>query len=116
MAHHGAIYDPLRWSKKAVFKCTQSSTDAPAIAYTLESDLSGTPVWAYTSAGIYTLTLTGEWTANKTVVEVISNNATARICNVVYTSADVITFNWYDAATPTVAESGAFDLKITIYS
>lgn len=45
----------------------QSSTSAPT-ATVLENTLGGVPSWAYTSVGKYTATLTGVFTANKTVV------------------------------------------------
>jgi len=118
MGRQGAIFDPVL-RQEAVYKCTQSSTDPPAIAYTLKNTVEKfitAPVFAYTSPGLYTLTKTGAFTTDKTVVVVQSANAAARVCNIVYTSANVVTFTWMDAATPTAAESGAFDLYIYIYN
>lgn len=46
---------------------TQTSTNAP-VATILHNTLGGTPVWARNSAGTYTLTLTGVWTADKTLI------------------------------------------------
>jgi len=45
----------------------QSGTSAPVLTI-LESTLSGTPTMGYTSAGLYTLTLTGEFTLAKTFI------------------------------------------------
>ena len=44
---------------------TQSGTNAPT-ATVLENTLGGTPTWAFSSAGTFTLTLTGAFTNNKT--------------------------------------------------
>lgn len=113
------VFDPQPF-KEITYKCTQTSTNAPAIAYTLGDSfgqpLSTAPAWARTGAGVYTFTKTGAWVANKTVAVVVSNNSAARICQVVYTSADVITLNFFDAATPAAAESGSFDLIIRVYA
>jgi hypothetical protein len=105
--------------KKVTYKMTQSSTAAPAIGYTLGNTfgqaLATAPTLARTSAGIYTITKTAYWVANKTVVRVTSNNSAGRVCQVVYTSADVITLNWFDVATPSAADSGDFDITIEVY-
>ena len=44
---------------------SQSGTDAPT-ATVLENTLGGTVVWSYTASGVYTATLTGAFTADKT--------------------------------------------------
>ncbi len=105
--------------KEITYKCTQSSTDPPAIAYTLGNTFGASmvatpPVWSYTSPGVYVLTLAAAWVANKTVANVVCN-AAVRVVYIAYTSADAITFTFRDAATPTAAESGAFDLIIRVY-
>jgi hypothetical protein len=46
---------------------TQTGTSAP-VATVLVNTLSGTPVWSYVSVGLYKLTLTSEWAANKTAL------------------------------------------------
>lgn len=120
MPRGGAIFDPVI-SGKAVFKCTQSSTNAPAIASTLENTIIGLAnaaaiTIARGGTGVYTFTKTGQWTANKTLVRVTSCNAGARVCTVTYTSADVFQLNWFDAATPSAADSGDFDLEIVLYN
>jgi hypothetical protein len=48
---------------------TQSDTNAP-IPTILENTLSGTPVWSYTDAGEYVITLTGEFTPGKTFITI----------------------------------------------
>jgi hypothetical protein len=112
------VFNP-RPFKEITYKCTQSSTNAPAIAYTLgntfgQDMVDSPPDFAYSAAGIYTLTKTDAWVADKTVATVVCN-AAARVCYVTYTSADVITLTFFDAATPTAAESDAFDLIIRVY-
>ncbi len=64
---------------------TQTSTNAP-VATIVEDTIEGTIVWAYSSEGVYTATLTGAFTANKTLIILNSNTVAA-----VRTSADVIT-------------------------
>lgn len=44
---------------------TQTGSNAP-VANVLENTLGGVPVWGYVSLGVYTCTLTGEFTTNKT--------------------------------------------------
>ena len=117
MPRHSAIFDPMM-AQVAVFKCTQSSTAAPAIGSTVVNGiaaLTSNPVITRTSAGLYPFTLTGAFPAGKTVVTITSSKATAVIPAVIYTSADVCTLSFFDAATPTAADSGDFDLKIEIY-
>ena len=46
---------------------TQTGTNAP-VATVLENTLSGTPVWSRFGTGDYRLTLTSEFTLNKTVI------------------------------------------------
>jgi hypothetical protein len=66
---------------------TQSSTDAPT-AENVQSTI-GTPTFGYTSTGIYTMTLTGAFTANKTAILIAPT--IGAIVSAVRTSADVIT-------------------------
>ena len=106
------VFPPQRYGRLRA-KCTQSSTDAPAMATPVENTLAGTPVFAYSDVGIYTLTLTGLFTAGKTFVRVTPVGAVH--CAVVYTSANVVTLNFKDLATPSAAESGDFDLDIIVY-
>jgi len=115
MPKESAIFLPVK-AQKLVAKVTQSGIDAPAFGTQSENTLSATPTWARTSAGIYTLTLVGAFTAGKTFAQIISSNAAARIFEVIYTSVDVITINCFDAATPTAADSGDFDIEIAVFS
>lgn len=96
-----------------VARITQTGTAAPA-ATVLENNLSGTPVFARTGAGVYTVTLTGAFPTAKTVA-FITNNAAGRVA-VAYTSANVITINTFDA-TPTAADAilSSAALEIRVY-
>jgi len=117
MGHAAAVMGALPYAK-TVYKFTQATTAAPAIAYTLENGIDlfvSAPTLARTGTGVYTITKTGAFTANKTFAKAVSSNAAARIFTVVYTSADVITLNCFDAATPSAADSGDFDLEIQVY-
>lgn len=110
----GAIWGPER-GQWLLAKVTQATTVAPAITTPVINELNaGIPTPARTSAGIYTLTLTGAFTAGKTFARAVGSGAAARIFHVVYTSVDVITINVFDAATPSAADSGDFDLEIFI--
>jgi hypothetical protein len=106
-------------SKQYVGKGTQSSTDAPVLTTALVNQLGGTITPARTSIGLYTFTLTGAFTAAKTFARMSCGAAAVanmRVCNPVYTSADVITFHIADLqATPAVADSGNFDLLIDVF-
>ena len=44
----------------------QAGTSAPNVVYLAQNSLGGTPVWAYVEPGIYTLTMTGLFSATKT--------------------------------------------------
>jgi hypothetical protein len=72
---------------------SQSSTSAPT-ATVLENSLGGTVVWARSSTGTYTATLTGAFTSAKTFLITTGEAGTiAALKNVVVTrtSADVVT-------------------------
>jgi len=52
-----------------VYRATLTQAGAnPPVATVLENTLSDVPVWSYTAAGQYDLTLTGEFTADKTFI------------------------------------------------
>jgi hypothetical protein len=53
--------------KRYLALLTQSGTSSP-VATVLENTLGGTPTFGYVEAGSYTATLTGAFTADKTVV------------------------------------------------
>ena len=68
---------------------SQSGTNAP-VATVLENNLGGTIVWTRTSAGLYTGTLAGVFTANKTWTS-ITSTATGTVTGAVRTSVDAVT-------------------------
>jgi hypothetical protein len=98
-------------------KITQATTAAPAVASVAENTLNLTnPTPARTSAGLYTFTFdTAVLTAGKTFAKVTSSKVTAVIPACIYTSTTVLTLQFFDAATPTAADSGDFDLEIFVY-
>lgn len=51
---------------------TQTSTNTP-VATILENTFTGTPTWSRTGAGNYTITLTGQFTAGKTIANGITS-------------------------------------------
>lgn len=120
MAGNKGVFAPLpyAWTK---YKITQATTAAPAIGgtvFNLIAGLQSAPTLARTGAGVYTITTAGTvaaFTAGKTFAQVTPSGAAARIVHVVYTSTSVITLNVFDAATPSAADSGDFDLEIQVY-
>lgn len=105
--------DPSQPAAIYVAVVSQSSTDAPT-STVLCNTLGVVPAWAYTSAGVYTLTANGKFTANTIVTATIGG--TALICKVVRTSDNVLTFSTFDAATPSAANlAGTMYLKIEVY-
>lgn len=70
---------------KYVVKLTQSGSSAP-VATEIRNDLGGTPVWARSSAGVYTCTLSGVWSPVARVVVDYSPTFT-----VVVTSTSILT-------------------------
>lgn len=85
---------------------TQTGTNAP-VATVLENNLGGTVVWARTTIGTYTATLTGAFTVNKTwfVIQspAIENGGITASFN--RTSADVLTLSvtFFDGGAPEFA-------------
>jgi hypothetical protein len=57
----------LRPYKVYCANLTQTSTNAPT-ADVFENTLSGTPTFSYDGVGVYKITLTGEWTADKVFI------------------------------------------------
>lgn len=101
---------------KAIF--AQSSTNAPTATVIYNSvSPAAAPVIAYTSAGVYTLTISGAtWGASAAnFFATLCLNGTAVTGTVVRTSATVVTLNFGDGATPSAANSGAFCLDIQIF-
>lgn len=99
---------------------SQATTAAPT-STVIKNTFSGTPAWAYTSAGIYTLTLTGAWTANKTIVQwtngvIADPTSDGIVTNVTRTSGNVLTFNAVDDAGAAANwHCTASSLVITVY-
>ncbi|WP_250487982.1 hypothetical protein, partial [Caballeronia sp. GaOx3] len=70
----------------------QAGVAAPTVTTSLINELSAAIVWAYTSAGVYTGTLAGAFTADKTWFTVFaSGDPTAKVFKLTRTSADVVT-------------------------
>lgn len=78
--------------KKLVIDITQTGTEAPTGVERYNS-ITGTPVLARTDVGIYTLTLTGKFTANKT--DCYARDMT-----------DIVSIVWTDVNTITVTTNG----------
>ena len=96
-------------------KIAQATTAAPTVGLVLENTFNGTLALGRTSAGIYTFTLTGEFSTTKTICRMTCTGAAGRLFNYAITSADVLTTAIFDAATPSAADSGNFDLEIEVY-
>lgn len=52
------------------------TTTNPPVATILKNTLGAVPVWGYTSVGVYTLTLSGAFTANKVAIYIGRNTGT----------------------------------------
>lgn len=91
---------------------TQASTSAPTAA-SVKSTI-GLPTLGYTSAGVYTLTKEGAFTANKTKIDIAP--VAGSIVSAVRTSADVITITTQavDGDGPAVANAILSNTKILI--
>ena len=106
--------------KTYVALVTQATTANPS-ATVLVNTLSGTPAFARSNTGIYTVTLASEWTANKTTVEwtngtITDPTADGSTFTVTRTSANVLTINTFDdagAAADWHVTAGT--LRITVY-
>lgn len=96
---------------------TQSSTTAPT-ATVLENSLGGTLVWARSSTGTYTATLTGAFTSAKTFITQPGESGTiAAIKNViaVRTSADVVTITTGSGGTLEDSVLSSYPVEILVY-
>ena len=96
---------------------TQSSTTAPT-ATVLENSLGGTLVWARSSTGTYTATLTGVFTSAKTFIMQPGETGTiAAIKNViaVRTSDNVVTVTTGSGGTLEDAVLSSFPIEILVY-
>jgi len=96
---------------------TQSSGTAPT-ATVLENSLGGTVVWARSSTGTYTATLTGAFTSAKTFIMQPGETGTiAAIKNVlaVRTSADVVTVTTGAGGTLEDSVLSSYPVEILVY-
>ncbi len=91
---------------------TQTGTDAP-LATVLENTLSGTPVWIRDSQGIYLLTLTGEFTANKTFITIGDTTPHNSSIGIFWSDVNTVEINSYDS-TPTLTDGIVSESPITI--
>lgn len=95
---------------------TQTSTNAPVITV-LNNTLNGVPVSAFSSTGVFTLTLAGAFIAGKTVLVKLDPAALASVTQsfkLVRTSADVITITTYSDTFSSVANGVLSDTPIEI--
>lgn len=75
---------------------TQTGTDAPTAQVFGTNDI-GAIVWARSAEGVYTGTLVGAFTANKTAIHVtVGGGSTAFTAQATRTSADVVTISTFD--------------------
>jgi hypothetical protein len=101
--------------KVYIAKCTQATTGAPVVASVIKNTYGGAFVLARpSSAGVYTITRTGELATGKTVVKLIFQEH-ARVYHFANTSVDAVTVTITDVATPTAADSGNFILIVETY-
>lgn len=85
--------DKLRPYKVYIANLSQTSTSAPT-ADVFENTLSGTPTFSYDSTGNYSMTLTGEWTADKVFIQI--NGYRDSVVSAARYDADVIEIKTYD--------------------
>lgn len=92
---------------------SQAGTDTPVVTV-LENTFHVDPVWARTSAGVYTITLAGAWTSGKTwasIGGVFKENAgDFAIGEIARTSANVLTARTYDVILGTATLSASDDI------
>ena len=103
---------------------TQNGASAPSVVAVLENSLVGTPTWARSGVGVYTVTLTGAFPSNQTFCQFAQGPVDdppthGIICTVSRTSNDVVTIRSFNiAGTPAEMEhaGGAASLEILVYS
>ena len=96
---------------------TQSSTSAPT-ATVLENSLGAAVVWARSNTGVYTATLAGAFSSNKTFIMisgVAGTVAAQRDAFAVRTSADVVTVSTGNAGVAADAVLSATPIEILVY-
>lgn len=95
----------------------QAATDAPTVTTLITNELSGPIVWAYTSPGVYTGTLAGAFTADKTFwLFSLVGDPTGKVVKLARTSANVLTMSVFAADGTTPAELvGSLNLLIEVH-
>ncbi len=95
----------------------QAGTAAPTVTTLILNELSAAIVWAYTSPGVYTGTLVGAFTADKTWWNFsLVGDPTGKVVKLAHTSADVLTLSTFaiDGSTPTNLE-GSLNILIEVH-
>lgn len=95
----------------------QAGTAAPTVTTLILNELSAAIVWAYTSTGVYTGTLVGAFTADKTWWNFsLVGDPTGKIVRLARTSADVLTLSVFAADGTTPAELvGSLNLLVEVH-
>lgn len=111
--------------KSYVALLTQTSTNAP-VATVVSNTLSGTPVWSYTAQGVYTVTLTGAFTANKTVivkaalpgitqVDFSGNITSAEVLHTITDTSNIVIATFVNATVSTDDWLSSYPFEIRVY-
>ena len=102
---------------------TQTGSGIPT-AVIFENSLSGTPTFARTSSGLYTMTLSTEWVSGKTFITIaqfgtngVAGSGAAHRIQAVKTNANVITITTGDDDGDAVADGvlGATPIEVFVY-
>ena len=102
---------------------TQTGSGIPT-AVIFENSLSGTPTFARTSSGLYTMTLSTEWVSGKTFITIaqfgtngVAGSGAAHRIQAVRTNANVITITTGDDDGDAVADGvlGATPIEVFVY-
>lgn len=106
-------------SKGLVYVASILGGSPPTVNGTPVNQLGGTPAWARPGAAVYTLTITGAFTADKIDVHIALQGTGILPGDGVlplweHTSANVITINWFDI-TLAPAEPILFSIRVTVY-
>lgn len=93
---------------------TQAGVAAPTVNV-LANEI-GVIAWAYSGVGVYTATLAGAFDVDGfTFVSVMLSTGAAAFCAVAVTSANVLTFSFFDAAGVAVDLGGIAFVEIRVY-
>lgn len=108
-----AYADSGRYKSYSVL-ISQASSAAPTVTV-LENHM-GTIVWARSSAGVYTGTLTGAFVSGKTWFVAQNNSGAGVVYTIVRTSANVLTVTTTTGGTPTDGLLSATPLEVRVYN